>query len=98
MKRIGIEACFRCGLKDILISNNVQKLCKMCFCECRSRCHVIFDQLSSFKCVGFGAFQGCVKLTDISIPDGVEELCKRFFYGCKVLSHVVFSDSSLLKR
>ena len=40
------------------------------------------------KCIGGGAFEGCVKLDSITIPEGVERLEAAVFRGCVQLRHV----------
>lgn len=40
------------------------------------------------KCIGGGAFEGCVKLDSITIPEGVERLEAAVFRGCVRLRHV----------
>ena len=42
----------------------------------------------SVKCIGGGAFEGCVKLDSITIPEGVERLEAAVFRGCVRLRHV----------
>ena len=97
LKRVGVEAFYKCGLREIHIPDSVEELCDRCFAWCESLSRVAFHQSSSLKRIGFDAFYRS-GLEEIRIPDSVEELCNMCFYGCDRLSMVTFGESSSLKR
>lgn len=79
MKRIGVAAFCKSGLREIHIPDDVEELCDKSFQFCTS---LALGDLSSLKRVGNLAFHWC-DLTGIFIPDGVDELWDQCFSGAR---------------
>ena len=96
LKRIHLEAFFKCDLIEIHIPDSDEKLGDQGFYECRNLSRVTFGNTSSLKRIGNMTVM-FIRVTEIHLPDSVEYLCDKCFHESRSLFRVIFGKASLLK-
>jgi hypothetical protein len=75
---------------EILITSEIQTLCKFCFSSCHFISSVVFE--SGLVHIGESAFLDCSSLKAICIPSTVAVLGAASFRNCTLLSRVTFES------
>ena len=84
-------------LREVFISKDVMNIGKEAFASCANLKEVTFEDGSSLRSIGEGAFRQCVSLEVITLPPSLETLGDGAFYQCPNLKEVTFEDGSSLR-
>jgi len=86
------------GIENILIPNNITKLCNQIFNECVFLEEINFVEGCTIEEIPKEAFLGCRSLNTISIPDSVKTIGESAFEDCENLNSVFFGQDSNLEN
>ena len=99
VKKIGAGAFGGCGLENIVLSRNINKLeCSeysddyLGFFSCAD--FVEFNIPDNIEIIGDQTFENCEKLKKIYIPASVREIGEYVFHGCSALEEIIVSKDN----
>lgn len=94
IKEIGNQAFKEVAIKEVTISNTVEKIDAEAFNNCTKLETVTFEPGSQLTEISRNVFQNCSKLSQITIPASVTKICQGAFYNSG-LEHVTVEGTAL---
>lgn len=93
IKYIKKEAFKRCSMTEISLGENVYRIEKLAFAECRGLTKLVLP--NSVRWIEEYAFRDCMGLVDIKLPKGICSIESTAFVGCAHVKNIVASRGML---
>ena len=79
-----------CGLKSVVLPENLKTLGNKAFYNCTSLESVTIP--SQIDVIGQSCFEGCTSLKTVTFGDGLKTISQRAFYGCSSIEELVLPN------